>query len=185
MDETTGWLDEPTVSAWIYDSPRGAAAGQVRLRRLSQRGAVEVEDAATVSWVRGAHRPRIQRVGVGRRDSSWTVTALLRALAPASTAPDEASRWELDPGFVDELRDAIRPDASALVVVSRRARLTEVDLVIERGIARGDVRLLHTPLPLREPGRRPHSGGGSAPSARRGDGEERRPRPAPGGPARA
>lgn len=163
MDETTDWLDEPTVSAWIYDSPRGAAAGQVRLRRLSQRGAVEVEDAATISWVRGAHRPRIQHVGVGRRDSPWSVVALLQALTPASTAPDEASGWGLDATFVDELRDAIRPDASALVVVSRRARLTEVDHVIERGIARGDVRLLHTPLPQRAPARPPHSGGGSGP----------------------
>lgn len=154
MSADTVWTEGPTLSVWIYDSPRGAAAGKVRLERLSQRGAVVVVDVATVTWVRGAHRPRIGRphldttFGSSRR--SPLEVLLGRLMFPAPQVADNARELarELRPtglgeDFLQEVGEAFVPDASALVVLSRVADFDEVRLVIERGRARGDVRLLH------------------------------------------
>jgi hypothetical protein len=141
----------------MYDSPRGAAAGKVRLDRLSQRGAVDVVDAATVTWVKGAHRPRIGRprlasvVTTGRTSPLET---LLRRLfspdrptgegwAPSLLAFRGAGLTE---DFLRSLRGACVPDRSALVVLSRGAALEDVQVVVERGRARGDVSVIHLRL---------------------------------------
>ena len=50
---------EDDLTVWLYDSAMGAAAGEVRLKDLQQQGAVKVVDAVTVTWVPGAHQPRI------------------------------------------------------------------------------------------------------------------------------
>jgi uncharacterized membrane protein len=52
----------------------------------------------------------------------------------------------LDMDFLSRLRDVLVPDTSGLLVLSRSADLEQVQLVIERGVARGDVRLLHVVL---------------------------------------
>jgi uncharacterized membrane protein len=147
-------MEGPALSAWIYDSPKGAAAGRVRLNRLSKRGAVAVIDAATVSWVRGAHRPRIGFPHIewmtGATPGSALGAVLERLLFPTSASPEhvrdlalELRGTGLDERFLCQLCDAFVPDSSALLVLSREAEFREVELVIERGVARGDVRLLH------------------------------------------
>ncbi len=159
MSPDTGWATGPTLSAWIYDSPRGAAAGQVRLHRLCRRGAVTVVDAATVMWARGAHRPRIGYLPTGapaggRRGSPLGVL-LERLMVSADPAnPTDAvvsmarqlSGIGLGADFLRGLRLALVPDTSGLLVLSRSADLDQVQVVIERGVARGDVRLLHAVL---------------------------------------
>lgn len=161
MDSDFAWTEGPTLWAWIYDSPKGAAAGRVRLDRLSRRGAVVVVDAATVSWVRGAHRPRIgfPHLGwmTGANRGSALGAVLERLLFPEKASPDhvhdlavELRGTGLDESFLTQLCEAFEPDSSALLVLSREADLDEVELVIERGIARADVRLLHTFLTDRE-----------------------------------
>lgn len=150
------WSEGPTLSAWIYDSPRGAVAGKLRLDRLSRRGAVTVVDAATLTWVRGAHRPLLGwlhqggALGPARRSPLQVLLGRL-ILQPGRDDPVPALVRELagsglEEPFLRALRDGFAPDGSALLVLSRRADLEAVQLVIERGRARGDVRLLLTPL---------------------------------------
>lgn len=160
----TAWTEGPTLSAWIYDTPRGAAAGRVRLDRLRQRGAVVVADAATVTWVRGAHRARVSPAlvtspGVGDRRSPLgaLLARLVTQAGPADPAAADGSGGlaglarllegsGLDEGFLRQLREALVPDSSALVVLTRAADEDDVQRVVERGVARGDVGLLHAPL---------------------------------------
>ena len=49
----------PTLTVWIYDSALGAAAGEVRLKNLQERNALQLHEEVTVSWMPGAHQPRI------------------------------------------------------------------------------------------------------------------------------
>jgi uncharacterized membrane protein len=148
------------LTAWVYDSPVGAAAGELRLRRLRQRGAVTLEEAATVTWVPGAHRPRtrpLQQTTSG--SSSSLLDGLCSCLWPAEpalqvTAPEAApgaarltrhlADAGIEPAFLDEIRAAVTPGSSALLVLALDVDLDAIRAVIERGRARGDVVLLHT-----------------------------------------
>ena len=150
------WVSGPALSVWRYDSPRGAAAGEMRLTQLRRRGAVDVLDATTVTWAKGAHRPRIRHsrsVPGGPPSSSPLVALLVRLLDPdpahEDAVPDLAERLNgtgIDEGLLQEVREFLAPDTSALLVISTDANLADVQAVIERGRARGDVRLLHAPL---------------------------------------
>lgn len=159
MISDTAWKDRPTLSVWVYDSARGAAAGQTRLTRLSQRGAVAVVDAVTVTWVGGAHRPRIGfphagplggLTGLDRRPLGVLLGRLLFPQADDADGPAALAQvlgpTGVDEQFLRQVRDALVPDTSALLVLSRRAALDDVREVMERGVARGDVRLLHAVL---------------------------------------
>jgi uncharacterized membrane protein len=156
MDSDTAWTKGPTLSAWIYDSPNGAAAGKVRLQRLSQRGAIVVVDAVTVTWVRGAHRPRIGRPHGGTMQAairrSPLEVLLGRLMFPHGAldgVADLASALHgsgLNEEFLRRLRERFVPDTSALLVLTRWADFDEVQLVIGRGRARGDVELFYAPL---------------------------------------
>jgi uncharacterized membrane protein len=53
----------------------------------------------------------------------------------------------IDLAFLDELRSQLRPETSALLVLSSDPDLDQVRPVIERGLARGDVVLKHARLP--------------------------------------
>ena len=57
----------PTLTIWIYDSALGAAAGEVRLRKLQERTALQVHDEVTVTWMPGAHQPRMGTCGTKPR----------------------------------------------------------------------------------------------------------------------
>jgi len=150
------WTARPTVTVWVYDSPRGAYAGRVRLERLHRQGAVCVEDAVTVSWVPGAHRPRIDRVRLGTAalEGSGSPLAAVLGLVVMETSGAEAAHQVggrlrgigLDEEFLTEVRRALVPGSSAMLVLSTRADFDAVRTVIERGTARGDVRLLHAIL---------------------------------------
>ncbi len=149
----------PTLTAWIYHSPMGAAAGEIRLRQLCRRDAVTLEDAVTLTWVPGAHRPRIGRPGhVGASASlrSTVLSDLAGVLLAASDGPGGPDRPDgvarlagslegtgLDRRFLDDVAHAITPGSSALLVLARDADLDAVRVVVERGRARGDVRLLY------------------------------------------
>lgn len=53
----------------------------------------------------------------------------------------------IDQTFLEELKAQLRPETSALLVLSGHADLDEVRPVIERGLARGDVVLMHALVP--------------------------------------
>ncbi len=155
-----GHLDTPTLTVFVYDTTMGAAAGEVRLRSLNERNALQVHDAVTVTWIPGAHRPRIGHL---RHETSATAArgSLLGGLVgliflePADGAADAgipglARRLRgigIDQTFLEDLKAQLHPETSALVVLAGSADLDEVRPVIERGLARGDVVLMHAQLP--------------------------------------
>jgi uncharacterized membrane protein len=150
----------PTLTVWVYDSPMGAAAGEVRLKDLRQRGAITVHDAVTVIWVFGAHQPRIGHLrhatsAAAVRGSVLGALVGALVLTPAVDAAAGSGIGGLayrlrgtgiDQRFLAEVRSSLTPGSSALLVLSSDADLDAVRPVIERGLARGDVRLLHALL---------------------------------------
>jgi uncharacterized membrane protein len=148
-----------TLTIWIYDSALGAAAGEVRLKKLQERNALQVHDEVTVTWMPGAHQPRIGHLrhetsATATRDSVLGGLVGLIFLAPETRAAGAglaalAQRLRgtgIDQEFLEEVKAHLRPETSALVVLSGHADLDEVRPVIERGLARGDVVLMHALL---------------------------------------
>jgi uncharacterized membrane protein len=156
MESDSGGWQGPTLSAWFYDSPRGAVAGRVRLAALVRRGAVVVVDVVTATWVGGAHRPLVGNPhdGAAFRERWTPLELLLRLLLVDPRASDEevgCLARELDDtglteDFLRRLREGLVPGSSALVVLSQAADVDAVQHVIELGRARGDVRMIHAPL---------------------------------------
>jgi uncharacterized membrane protein len=146
---------------WVYDSAMGAAAGEVRLKDLQQQDAVTVVDAVTVTWVPGAHQPRVGHLrhstsGAAVRGSvlgallgSLLLTPLGGAAAGAGVAAlaDRIRGSGIDDRFLEELEQQLSPGTSALLVLSSDAELDVVRPFVERGLARGDVHLMHARLP--------------------------------------
>jgi uncharacterized membrane protein len=155
-----GHLDTPTLTVFVYDTTMGAAAGEVRLRDLNERNALHIHDAVTVTWIPGAHRPRIGHL---RHETSATaargsvlggLVGLIFLEASDGAAdlgvPALARRFRgtgIDQTFLEDLKAQLRPETSALLVLAGRADLDEVRPVIERGLARGDIVLMHARLP--------------------------------------
>jgi uncharacterized membrane protein len=154
-------LAATTLTVWIYDSALGAAAGEVRLKNLRERDALHVHDAITVSWMPGAHQPRIGHLrhetsAAAARGSVLGGLVGLMFLAPAARVADRAGILALaqrlrgtgiDQPFLEEVKAQLRPETSALLVLSSDVDLDEVRPVIERGLARGDVVLMQALLP--------------------------------------
>ena len=150
-----------TLTVWLYDSAMGAAAGEVRLKDLQERKAIKVIDAVTVTWVRGSHEPR---VGHLRRSMTSTASrgsilgALVGSLLPAravgatsgsggSTLTRSFCGAGIDDAFLSDLKSSLSAGTSALLVLSSDVDLDVVRTFVERGLARGDVRLMHAWLP--------------------------------------
>lgn len=153
-------LTTPTLTIWLYDTAMGAAAGEIRLKDLQQRGAVRVVDALTVTWVPGADRPHIghlMRRGPAAAATGTALGALVGSLFMAPVvgavagAGVDSLAYELrdtgiDRAFLDEAVSRVTPGTSALLVLSQEADLDVVRDFVERGIARGDVTLMHVRL---------------------------------------
>ncbi|HRD63018.1 DUF1269 domain-containing protein [uncultured Nocardioides sp.] len=149
------------MTVWLYESAMGAAAGEVRLKDLQQQGAVTVVDAVTVTWVPGAHQPRVGRLrhtttAVAARGSVLGALVGTLFLAPLVGAAAGAGVGAIaakirgsgiDDQFLDDLVANLTPGTSALLVLSSDADLDLVRPFVERGLARGDVRLMHATLP--------------------------------------
>jgi uncharacterized membrane protein len=180
-----------TLTVWLYDSAFGAAAGEVRLKDLQQRGAVTVLDAVTITWMPGTHRPRVghlrhQTSAAAAKGSVLGAFVGVLVLAPAVDGAAGAGVGALaqrlrgtgiDRQFLYELKDRLRPGCSALLVLSSDTDLDTVRPVIERGQARGDVTLMHASLPdgasaalveILDAARRSPAGAGKAVSPRCG-----------------
>jgi uncharacterized membrane protein len=150
----------PTLTVWQYDTPMGAQAGEVRLKGLQERGALTVHDAITVAWVPGAHEPHVGHLrhatssAAGKGSLLGALVGML-VLAPAAGAAAGAGvaavaqrlrGTGIDQEFLEEVTAHLVPGKSALLVLSSDADLAAVRTAIERGLARGDVVLLHAEL---------------------------------------
>lgn len=153
-------MSEPTLTAWIYDSPMGAIAGEVRLKDLEQRGGLTVVDAITLTWMSGADRPELGHVRhrTGSAAAKGSVLGALAGtllLAPAAGAAAGAGVGALvqrlrgagiDAQVLTDIRERLRPGTSALVLLSRDADPDLVGPFLERDRARGDVSLVRADL---------------------------------------
>ena len=154
-----------TLTVWHYDTAMGAAAGEVRLKDLQQQSAVSVVDAVTVTWVTGAEEPRVGHLrhsttGAAAKGSALGALVGTLFLSPVVGAAAGAGIAALaqrirgsgiDDSFLEELKGSLSPGTSALLVLSSDADLDVVRPFIERGLARGDVRLMHARLPQDAP----------------------------------
>ena len=148
-----------TLTAWQYRTPLGATAGAVRLRRLAEAEALEVFDAIVVTWLHGVHRPRVAHVR--RRQAPLGKVSVLAPLVqmltldeishgPRTTVPVVAelvAGTGITPGFLVEVIDQLGPGSSLLMVLSGDADPEMVRPVVEQGLERGGVRLLHADVP--------------------------------------
>jgi uncharacterized membrane protein len=153
-------LTTATLTIWLYDTAMGAAAGEIRLKDLQRRGGVRVVDAVTVTWVPGADRPHIghlMRRGPATATKGTALGALVGSLfmvpvvgdvagAGVAGLADKLRDTGIDRAFLDEAISRVTPGTSALLVLSQEADLDVVRDFVERGIARGDVALMHVRL---------------------------------------
>jgi len=168
--------DVATLTVWRYDTPLGADAAEVRLKAVQEKGAITVHDAVTVAWMPGAHQPRIGHLrhataGAAGKGSVLGALVGMLVLAPAAGAAAGAGiaaiaqrlrGTGIDQGFLEDVSSHLVPGTSALLVLSDEADLEVVRPMIQRGLSRGDVVLLHAELDddapavirdlLREPG---------------------------------
>jgi uncharacterized membrane protein len=149
-----------TLTIWLYDNAMGAAAGEIRLKDLQQRGAVRVVDAVTVTWMPRAEVPHVghlTRLGAAAATKGSVLGALVGSLfmAPVVGAAVGAGVGGLahklrdtgiDRGFLDEVISRLTPGTSALLVLSQESDLDAVRAFVERGIAVGDVSVMHVRL---------------------------------------
>jgi uncharacterized membrane protein len=150
-----------TLTVWLYDSAMGAAAGEVRLKDLQQRGAITVLDAVTVTWVPGAHEPLVghlrhhttQAVAKGSVLGALVGSLVLAPAVGAAAGAGIAGLVQklrgtgIDADFLTELKERLSPGTSALLVLSSDTDVDTVRPFVERGLARGDVTLMHASLP--------------------------------------
>lgn len=150
-----------TLTVWLYDTPLGAAAGEVRLKDLQERGAITVADAVTVTWIPGAEEPLVGHLRhrtleatakgsvLGALVGAVVLAPVVGAVAGAGIASLARSLRGsgIDESFLAELKEGLSPGTSALLVLSTDADLDVVRPFIERGRARGDVTLMHARLP--------------------------------------
>ena len=106
-----------------------------------------VAQAGEQSAVDGEGRGRIQAIfddemSAGRLDEDDLADRVIRELSP-----QQLRGIGIDQTFLEEFKAQLGPDTSALVVLSGHEDLDEVRPVIERGLARGDVALMHAQLP--------------------------------------
>src|SRR5215510_9588241 len=127
--------DSTTLTVWHYDSAMGAAAGEIRLKDLQQQGGLEVVDAVTVTWVRGAEAPHVGHLlrqgpaavvkgsALGVLVGTLFLAPVIGAVAGGGIAglAHRLRNSGLDQQFLEEVKADIVPGTSALVVLSRDA----------------------------------------------------------------
>ena len=153
-------MSNPTLTVWHYDTAMGAAAGEVRLKDLQQRGAVRVVDAITVTWVPGAEEPRVGHLArqgttavakgsvLGALVGTLFLAPVVGAAAGAGVAglAHKLRDTGIEQDFLEEIKGRIVPGTSALLVLTTDEDLEAIQTFVERGLARGDARLMHAQL---------------------------------------
>ncbi len=124
-----------TIGVWRFDDPDGADAMLARLERLVAEGVAIIDDAALVSWRLGRRMPSTRELGaiVGPGalwSGSWGVLLGVVFLAPlagptlgaaAGAVTGGLADFGLGDDFILQVREALTPGTSAVLVVCGRA----------------------------------------------------------------
>jgi uncharacterized membrane protein len=157
-EQGRGRWHSPALTVWAYDSPMGAAAGHVRMRELQRRGAIAVEDAITVTWVPGTHRPRVGHLRAPRSveqalpGHASVLGALVDLLLlpgaedPVAEVAVALEHTGVDRSILEELHGAVVPGCSVLVVLTSGADPGQARDAIQRGLDRGDLTMTYAVL---------------------------------------
>src|SRR5918997_4775175 len=133
-------MPQATLTAWKFKSATGAQDAEDTIVRLSRENLVVVHDAAVVSWPEGAKKPKTRQLhslaGVGALGGTfWGMlfgliffVPLLGAAIGAATGALTGALTDvgIDDGFINRVRDEVRPGTSALFVMSSDAVLDKV-----------------------------------------------------------
>ncbi len=139
----------PSLTVWLYPTPFGAETGELQLKSLVERGALQVHDAASVVWMQRAPEPRVRnllhpRAKAAGRGGAWGALVGLLVLNPVAgaavgTAVGAAAEHLRHAGipehFLAEVRERLVPGTSALFVLSSGADVDQVRPVIARSEA--------------------------------------------------
>jgi len=152
----------PSLTAWLYPTAFGAETGELQLKTLIERDAIQLHDAAIVVWMQHDKAPIVRRVkhrgskAAGKGAVFGGLVGLL-VLNPgagaaigagAGAAAQRLHGTGLDAQFVADVREQLKPGTSALLVLSSGA---DADAV-RAFVARTEAVLVHAELS--EEGRR-------------------------------
>lgn len=129
-----------TLSAWLFDTPDGAAQAESLLLDLQQQKILVVQDAATVSWPEGAKKPKTRELtSTGWAGASmgglWGLLFGLLFFVPLLGVAIGAgigalmghfADYGISKDFIDSVKSKIVPGTSALFLMSSNANTEKV-----------------------------------------------------------
>jgi uncharacterized membrane protein len=121
-----------TLTVWKLDSAEGAGPALETIKRLQQQQLLQLDDAAVVTWPKGARKPSVRQlqeiVGYGALGGAfWGLLFGMLFLMPllgmaigAGVGALVASTADvgIDDKLIKELRDKITPGTSALLLLT-------------------------------------------------------------------
>jgi len=134
-----------TLTVWKFDTPTGADETISTLEILAKQELIQLHDAATVSWVPGAKKPKTRQLrnltaGGAMSGMFWGMLFGLIFLVPLFGAAIGAAAGALggsladvgiDDNFIKSVRDKIAPGTSALFLMSSDAVVDKVKAALE------------------------------------------------------
>jgi uncharacterized membrane protein/uncharacterized membrane protein YjjP (DUF1212 family) len=136
-----------TLTVWKFDSPTGADAAVNTLEILAKQELITIHDAATVSWPRGAKKPKTRQLrnltaGGAMSGMFWGMLFGLIFLVPflgaaigaaAGALSGSLSDVGIDDQFIKAVREEISPGTSALFLMSGDAVVEKVKSAMDDG----------------------------------------------------
>ncbi|EME54232.1 DUF1269 domain-containing protein [Amycolatopsis decaplanina] len=129
-----------TLTIWMFNSADGADHAAETVKSLAKRQLISVHDAATVSWPKGASKPKLRQqrnlAGHGALTGAfWGMLFGLIFLVPllgaavgatAGTLGGLASDYGIDDDLIRQIRGEITEGTSALFLLSSGAVIDKV-----------------------------------------------------------
>jgi uncharacterized membrane protein len=142
----------PALTVWQFDSPYGADAAELRVKRLQEHGGVVVHDLATVVWMPDEKNPRVRQLRHLRGSNAlggafWgtligSVVLMPVAGAAVGAAVGRLRETGISDRFIAELREQLRPGTSALFLLTTQADPEQVRAIFPFE----EARLIHADL---------------------------------------
>lgn len=129
-----------TLTAWLFDTPDGAAKAENLLLDLQKQQILVVQDAATVSWPEGQKKPKTQELtSAGWVGASmgglWGLLFGLIFFVPLlgiaigagiGALMGHFADYGIDKNFIDSVKEKVVPGTSALFLMSSNANTDKV-----------------------------------------------------------